>query len=99
MDIKTTYSVQYQKQGDDITWWTFMGDVFKDAEGLHNETQDFEHAFSVASRLYDGALHTHKRPQHRDRVTATRVMQLIYAGGVLITFGKPQPAAEEDDDA
>lgn len=94
MEIETTYSVQYQKD-DEPTWWEFTGRVYENPVGrVHNETHDMEHAQSVATRLFDGALHTDSRPKYQARVTATRVQQQIYAGGTLITFGTPQEGEE-----
>ena len=94
MEIETTYSVQYQKDSES-TWWEFTGDVFQNPVGrLHNETHDMEHAQSVAARLFDGDLWTDSRLKYRANVTATRVMQQIYAGGTLITFGNPQSEKE-----
>lgn len=94
MEMDTTYSVQYQRDGEP-TWWEFMGRVFDDPVGrLHNETHDMGAALSVAQRLFDRDLHTDSRPKYRANVTAARVTQQIYAGGTLITFGAPAPQPE-----
>lgn len=95
MEIETTYAVQYQ-QDHKPDWIEFTKSVFENATGrYHNETHDFDQAFSVAKRLYDGDLHTDNRPKFRAYVTATQVVQRIYAGGTVITFGsaveKPAP--------
>lgn len=90
MEIETTYSVQYQRNNDP-TWWEFNGRVYKNPVGrMYNETHDMGEAQSVASRLFDGEIHTDSRPKYQDNVTATQVFQRIYMGGTLITFGNPQ---------
>ena len=86
MEIEITYSVQYQ-QDNDPTWVGFIG-------RMYNEIDDMKHAQTVATQLLDGEIHTDSRPEYQDNVTATRISQLIYAGGTLITFGNPQ---ESDD--
>jgi hypothetical protein len=97
MEIETTYSVQYQKLGDD-TWWEFTGQVFKGPVGrMHNETHDFDEAFAVARDLYDGKVHTDSRPRYQARVARTRITQQIYAGGIVMTFGEPLESKGGDD--
>ena len=98
MEIETTYSVQYQKDNDP-TWWEFTGRVYENPVGrMHNETHDMEHAQSVAARLFSGEIHTDSRPKYWYNVTATRVTQLIYVGGTLITFGSPQEPDNTEED-
>ena len=96
MQFEVTYSVLYQKK-DDPTWWCFTGRVFDNPVGrMHNETHDRERALKVAQQLYDGEIHTDSRPRYRDFVTATRVMQHIYGGGTVYTYGTPHPDSKED---
>lgn len=91
MKMDTTYSVQYQRDGEP-TWWEFMGRVFENPVGrLHNETHDMGAALSVAQRLFDGDLHTDSRPKYRANVTAARVIQQIYAGGTRLPCSSRAP--------
>lgn len=94
MDIETTYAIQYQERGND-TWWEFTGPVFKEPVGrMHNETYVFDEAYAAATGLYDGKIHTDSRPAYRADVVRTRIVQTIYAGGTILTFGTPPTEAD-----
>jgi hypothetical protein len=88
-EAETTYEVHYQKRGSS-DWIVFTNHRYEQPAGSGwDATYHLPDAIEAAHELMDGTQHTDKRPEHRVRPTATRVVQRISMGGVLFALGEP----------
>lgn len=88
MEIDVTYAVQYQRNGRE-DWFEFTNHQYERSSGHGSETHDLAEAEKAARDLLSREQFIDSRPKYQDRVTATRVVQRISAGGIVLIFGEP----------